>query len=36
LAKRVSLPMPTWADYAMPYAIGAVAMFFFIDRIGAF
>jgi hydrogenase/urease accessory protein HupE len=36
LAKRVSLPMPTWAEYAMPYAIGSVAMFFFIDRLGAF
>jgi hydrogenase/urease accessory protein HupE len=36
LARRVSLPMPIWADYAMPYTIGSVAMFFFIDRVGAF
>ena len=34
----VRLPMPqrTWAPYALPYAIGAVAMFWVIERVGAF
>ena len=34
--RRVRLRRPAWLPYAMPYAIGCVAMFWVIERIGAF
>jgi hypothetical protein len=30
------LPRWPWMDYAIPYAIGTVAMFWVIERVGAF
>ena len=33
---RLPLPNPAWMPYALPYAIGSVAMFWVIERIGAF
>ena len=33
---RVRLRRPAWLPYALPYAIGCVAMFWAIERIGAF
>ncbi len=36
LARRLSLSMPRWSEYVMPYAIGSVAMFWVIERIGSF
>jgi hydrogenase/urease accessory protein HupE len=36
VARRLSLRWPRWADHAMPYAIGSVAMFWVIERVGAF
>ena len=36
LARRLSLLKPRWIEYAMPYAIGSVAMFWVIDRVGSF
>ncbi len=36
LARRLSLPQPRWAAHAVPYAIGAVAMFWVIERVTAF
>jgi hypothetical protein len=30
------LPRRPWMDYAVPYAIGTVAMFWVIERVGAF
>lgn len=33
---RVPFRRPTWLPYALPYAIGCVAMFWVIERIGAF
>jgi len=36
LARRTNLPMPQRAELVPPYAIGAVAMFWVIQRIAAF
>jgi hypothetical protein len=36
LARRLSLSLPRWVDYAMPYAIGTIAMFWVIERVGSF
>jgi hydrogenase/urease accessory protein HupE len=36
LARRLSLSTPRWAEYAVPYAIGTVAMYWVIDRVGSF
>jgi hypothetical protein len=36
VVSRWPLPRPAWTPYLAPYAIGAVAMFWVIDRIGAF
>ena len=36
LARKLRLPMPHWAEYAMPYAIGTIAMFWVIERTGSF
>ncbi|HEY5802818.1 MAG TPA: HupE/UreJ family protein [Lysobacter sp.] len=36
LARRMSIRMPHWAEYAMPYAIGTVAMFWVIERVASF
>jgi hypothetical protein len=33
LGRRTSLPVPQWAELVPPYAIGAVAMFWVIQRI---
>jgi hypothetical protein len=33
---RLPIPRRPWMDYAIPYAIGAVAMFWVIERVGAF
>ena len=33
---RLPVPSPAWMPYALPYAIGSVAMFWVIERIGAF
>jgi hydrogenase/urease accessory protein HupE len=34
--RRVSLPRPGWVPFAIPYAIGCVAMFWVIERVGSF
>ena len=36
LLARLPLPRRPWMDYAIPYAIGAVAMFWAIERVGSF
>lgn len=36
LARRVPLPLPGWAPLIPPYAIGALAMFWVIERTAAF
>jgi hypothetical protein len=36
LLARFPLLRRPWMQYAVPYAIGAVAMFWVIERIGAF
>ncbi len=36
LARRLSLTLPRWAEYATPYAIGTAAMFWVIERVGSF
>jgi len=36
LLARLPTARRPWMDYAVPYAIGAVAMFWVIERIGAF
>ena len=36
LIARLALPSAAWLPYAVPYAIGSVAMFWVIERIGAF
>lgn len=36
LARRLPLPLPRWAPLVPPYAIGAVAMFWVIERAAAF
>ena len=36
LLARLPWPRRPWMDYAVPYAIGSVAMFWVIERIGAF
>ena len=36
VGSRLPAPSPTWAWRAAPYAIGSVAMFWFIQRIAAF
>jgi hydrogenase/urease accessory protein HupE len=36
LLSRLPLTRRRWVDYAVPYAIGAVAMFWVIERVGAF
>ncbi|MGH6887518.1 MAG: HupE/UreJ family protein, partial [Geminicoccales bacterium] len=36
LLARLPLPRRPWMDYAVPYAIGAVAMFWVIERVGSF
>ena len=36
LLRRLPLPRRPWMNYAVPYAIGSVAMFWVIERIGAF
>ena len=34
--RRVPLPRPAWMPFAIPYAIGCVAMFWVIERVGSF
>ncbi|MDB6175124.1 MAG: hypothetical protein JWL59_4435 [Chthoniobacteraceae bacterium] len=36
LVRRIRVPLPRWADLVPPYAIGATAMFWVIQRIAAF
>jgi hydrogenase/urease accessory protein HupE len=36
LVRRVRIPFPRWAELVPPYAIGATAMFWVIQRIAAF
>lgn len=36
LARRIRIPIPRWAKLVPPYAIGSVAMFWVIQRIGSF
>ncbi len=36
LARRMSLALPRLAEYAVPYAIGTVAMYWVIERVGSF
>jgi hydrogenase/urease accessory protein HupE len=36
VARRITFPKPSWAWRIPPYAIGAVAAFWFIQRVGAF
>jgi hypothetical protein len=36
LVRRIRIPFPRWAELAPPYAIGATAMFWVIQRIAAF
>lgn len=36
LLKRLPLPPSSWMPYAAPYAIGTVAMYWAIERVGAF
>jgi hydrogenase/urease accessory protein HupE len=36
LVARVSLPRRRWVPYALPYAIGTIAMYWVIERIGSF
>jgi hydrogenase/urease accessory protein HupE len=36
IARRIPLPLPRWAPLIPPYAIGAVAMFWVIERTAAF
>lgn len=36
LITRLPLARRPWMDYAIPYAIGAVAMFWVIERVSAF
>ena len=33
---RLPVPRPRWMPYVAPYAIGAIAMFWVIERVGAF
>jgi len=35
LIRRVKLPLPSWTETVPPYAIGSVAMFWVIQRVGA-
>lgn len=36
VGRRIKLPTPQWAQLALPYAIGSVAMFWVIQRVAAF
>ena len=36
LVVRLALPRPAWTKYLVPYAIGSVAMFWVVERVGAF
>ena len=36
LVRRTSIPVPRWAQFVPPYAIGGIAMLWFIERIAAF
>jgi hypothetical protein len=36
LIRRVRISWPRWADLAVPYAIGSIAMFWVIERVAAF
>jgi hydrogenase/urease accessory protein HupE len=36
LIRRIRIPLPRWAELVPPYAIGATAMFWVIQRIAAF
>jgi hypothetical protein len=36
LIARLPVTRPAWTNYALPYAIGAVAMFWVIERVAAF
>jgi len=36
LVRRIRIPWPRWADLALPYAIGSIAMFWVIERVTAF
>ena len=36
LIHRIRIPLPRWAEFVPPYAIGGVAMFWVIQRISAF
>ena len=36
LLVRLQLPNPAWMPYALPYAIGSIAMFWVVERIGSF
>jgi hypothetical protein len=36
LLSRLPLPRRRWVDYAVSYVIGADAMFWVIERVGAF
>lgn len=34
--RRVPVPQRAWMPYAVPYAIGCIAMFWVIERVAAF
>jgi hydrogenase/urease accessory protein HupE len=36
LVRRIRIPFPRWTEFVPPYAIGATAMFWVIQRIAAF
>ncbi len=36
LIVRLPVPRPAWTAYLVPYAIGSVAMFWVVERVGAF
>ncbi len=36
LIARLPVARPAWTNYALPYAIGTVAMFWVIERVAAF
>ena len=36
LVVRLPIPRPAWTPYLVPYAIGSVAMFWVVERVGAF
>ena len=36
LVRRIRIPFPRWAEFAPPYAIGSVAMFWVVQRMAVF